>query len=150
MRTELSPEWLAKTKKEAASRWPNSNNDELDKTRHSLKTGFLYGSEWEKNNNQSPTTSDKESVPNIEMTLEEVMQKFGLIYKDSYDPTHKAQIIKTKIEERKLCIYLIESDLADHEEEEQYARPYILALRDEIENHEKYIADYEKELIAIS
>jgi hypothetical protein len=58
----------------------------------------------------------------------------------------KERDLKTRIVERKLCIYIIEQDLMDHEEVEPYDRNCAMALKDEIENHKSYIADYEEEL----
>ena len=59
----------------------------------------------------------------------------------------KELVLKTRIEERKLCIYIIEQDLLDHVEgDEAYTEDYITALIDEVKNHKNYIADYQSEL----
>jgi hypothetical protein len=62
----------------------------------------------------------------------------------------QALIIKTMIEERRTCIYVIEQDLMDHEEEEKYAADYIMALKDEVGNHEAFIAEYEEILAELN
>jgi hypothetical protein len=54
--------------------------------------------------------------------------------------------ISQRIQERKTIIYVLESDLADEEQEKIYSEDYKKCMRDEIENHNAFIADLENEL----
>lgn len=51
-------------------------------------------------------------------------------------------VLNTRISERKLIIYVIESTLAD----ETFPKSYKMALKDEIENHKIAIEEYERYL----
>lgn len=84
-----------------------------------IREAFEDGAEWQsmQTTEPSPTISDKELV------------------------------LKARIEERKLCIYIIEQDLMDHSEgDEAYSEDYFTALIDEVKNHKNYITDYETAL----
>ena len=52
--------------------------------------------------------------------------------------------IESRIQERRDIIYVIEMDLMDNEEE--YPEQYKQALKDEIDNHNNFIADWQKHL----
>jgi len=52
--------------------------------------------------------------------------------------------LQTQISERKLARYSLESALLDTEPE--YSEDYRMCIKDEIENHNCFIADYEEEL----
>lgn len=58
--------------------------------------------------------------------------------------TKKEQVLvlETQIKERALIVYVIKSDLMDS----SYPRPYMLALKDEIRNHNSAIKDYKQSL----
>lgn len=51
-------------------------------------------------------------------------------------------ILETQIAERALIVYVIKSDLTDS----AYPRPYVLALKDEIKNHNSAIKEYKRDL----
>lgn len=44
----LPEEWLKAVKKEANSQWPECKNEELNKIRHAVRTGFFHGAEWQR------------------------------------------------------------------------------------------------------
>jgi hypothetical protein len=51
-------------------------------------------------------------------------------------------VLETKISERALIVYVIESALAD----EEFPADYKLALKDEVQNHNLAIQEYKEEL----
>jgi len=51
-------------------------------------------------------------------------------------------VLETKISERALIIYVIESSLTD----ESFHEEYELALKDEIQNHKLVMQEYQEEL----
>jgi hypothetical protein len=63
-------------------------------------------------------------------------------------PAMEIYAIQAGIQERKTHIYVLEQDLMDNgpEGENIYPEDYIKCMKDEIDNHQNFIADLESEL----
>ena len=83
------------------------------------------------------------------MTPDEVLKKHNIAgdYKFLI-PVMKEYALLARIQERRNCIYNLESDLMDNgpEGEGIYHEHYVRAMQDEISNHNAFIQDLEKEL----
>lgn len=56
-------------------------------------------------------------------------------------------VLEARIDERKLAIYTLESDLMDHaHSDDAYSKDYISALNDEIKGHKDFIIDYQEQV----
>lgn len=65
-----------------------------------------------------------------------------------FDEELALSTIKSRIQERKDCIYILEQDMMDDESFKLYSEDYIKCMKDEIENHREHIAELESELLA--
>lgn len=73
------------------------------------------------------------------------------IKKENVIKALETAVLEAQIEERRLCIYTLKSDLMDHAPSDTaYSEDYIAALNDEIKGHEDYIIDYQEQLEKIN
>lgn len=55
-------------------------------------------------------------------------------------------VLETRISERALIAYVVESAILDNEESQDFPLGYVTALEDELENHKITIEEYQEEL----
>lgn len=82
------------------------------------------------------------------MTPEDILKKYQFVG-DTHllIPAMKEYGIQARIQERRDCIYLLESDMMDHPRRHP---TYTKCMKDEISNHNAFIQDLEKELLTLT
>ena len=74
-------------------------------------------------------------------TLYDAMEEYA---QSREQPWVRVELLKERIKERALIIYVLESALLDNEP--KVPKPYKVCMKDEIDNHKAAIADYEEEI----
>lgn len=69
-------------------------------------------------------------------------RKLITIPANTYSKADQRLMLNTQIGERALIVYTLKSDMEDNRS--VYSKDYMLALKDEIKNHNAAIADYKK------
>lgn len=66
------------------------------------------------------------------------------VHKDNVLKAIDVAVVEARMEERRVIIYVLQSDIADNKD--GYPKEYVRALRDEIKNHKMVITDLKAEL----
>jgi len=64
-----------------------------------------------------------------------------------FEKQEHISVLEARIQERRDCIYLLESDMMDHPRRNP---EYTKCMKDEISNHNAFIQDFEKQLLTLT